>query len=79
MLDKITSTPDAVTPHLLPAQELLNIIADHSPCSFDFLHRRFMAIPPSTLRYDLLSLQKNGHIKKLGNTRGALYSTSPTE
>lgn len=81
VLDKITSTPDAVTtPHLLPRrQEILNIITDHSPCSFDFLHRRFMAIPPSTLRFDLLSLQKAKLIQKLGNTRGALYSASPTE
>lgn len=80
VLYKITRTPEAdVRLHLLPRrQELLDIITDHSPCSFDFLRRRFMAIPPSTLRYDLLSLQKSGHIKKLGNTRGALYS-SPTE
>lgn len=66
--------------NLLPRrQELLNIIADHTPCSFDFIHRRFMAIPPSTLRFDLLQLQKQNLIRKLGNTRGALYSVSPTE
>ncbi|MFH2019354.1 MAG: hypothetical protein ABII80_01970 [bacterium] len=64
-------------PNLLPRrQELLAIIKDHSPCSFDFLHRRFFSIPPSTLRYDLLSLQKYGYIKKLGVTRGALYSSA---
>lgn len=69
--------PNLATPksHLLPRrQELLNIIHDHSPCSFDFLHRRFIAIPNSTLRYDLLQLQKAGLIQKLGTTRGALYS-----
>lgn len=62
---------------LLPRrQELLNIIRDHQIVSFDFLYRRFTGIPPSTLRYDLLSLQKGGYIQKLGVTRGALYSTS---
>lgn len=65
---------------LLPRrQELLNIIQDHKVVSFDFLHRRFTGVPSSTLRYDLLSLQKSGYIKKLGVTRGALYSPSPTE
>lgn len=65
---------------LLPRrQELLNIIHDHNIVSFDFLHRRFAGIPSSTLRYDLLQLKKSGHIKKLGNTRGALYSVSPVE
>ncbi len=65
---------------LLPRrQELLNIIRDHQTVSFDFLHRRFVAIPPSTLRYDLLNLQKRGYIKKLGVTNGALYSALPTE
>lgn len=62
---------------LLPRrQEILLIIQDHSPCSFDFIRRRFMAIPSSTLRYDLLQLQKQHLIEKLGNTRGALYSST---
>lgn len=62
---------------LLPRRrELLNIIRDHSPCSFDFLHRRFVGIPGSTLRYDLLQLQKARLIQKLGTTRGALYSST---
>lgn len=65
---------------LLPRrQELLNIIKDHRVVSFDFLHRRFAGIPPSTLRFDLLSLKRARYIQKLGNTRGALYSPSPTE
>lgn len=69
-----------VSSGLLPRrQELLSIIRDHNIVSFDFLHRRFVGIPPSTLRYDLLSLQKAKLIQKLGNTRGALYSSSPVE
>lgn len=62
---------------LLPRrQEILSTIQDHSPCSLDFIQRRFMGIPASTLRYDLLQLQKSGLIKKLGETRGALYSST---
>ncbi len=65
---------------LLPRrQEILNTIKDHSPCNFDFIQRRFMAVPASTIRYDLLKLQKDGYIKKLGVTNGALYSSLPTE
>lgn len=70
-----------VTPSLtsLPAlsprrAELLATITDHSPCSFDFLHRRFFSVKPSTLHYDLQQLVKAGHIRKLGATRGALYN-----
>ncbi len=38
-----------------------------------------MGTPGSTLRYDLLKLQQARLIQKLGVTRGALYSASPTE
>ncbi len=80
VLEKISHPMEVAPSRLLPRrQELLNIIADHSPCTFDFLHRRFMMIPPSTLRFDLLSLQKAKLIIKLGVTRGALYSAAPTE
>ena len=65
---------------LLPRRlEILLTIRDHSPCSLDFLQRNFMGTPASTIRYDLLQLQRIGLIQKLGVTRGALYSTSPTE
>jgi len=48
VLEKITRPTEAVTSNLLPRrQEILNIITDHSPCSFDFLHRRFMMVPPA--------------------------------
>lgn len=80
-LKKISTAPEKLSPlDLLPRrQELLSIIEDHKVVSFDFLHRRFTGVPSSTLRYDLLQLKKAGYIKKLGNTRGALYSASPTE
>jgi Fic family protein len=69
-----------VSGSLLPRrQEILNTIQEHSPCNFDFIHRRFMMTPASTIRYDLLKLQKDGYIKKLGVTNGALYSSVPTE
>lgn len=81
VLQKITGQEliGTVTGLLPRRQELLNIIKDHRVVSFDFLHRRFTNIPASTLRYDLLSLQKGEYIKKLGVTRGALYSATPTE
>lgn len=61
--------------HLLPRRaELLDIISDHHAVSFDFLTRRFRAIPTSTLHYDLAQLVKSGYITKLGSTRGTLYT-----
>ena len=63
------------TSKLLPRrQEILNVIRDHSQASFDFIRRRFLSIPASTLRYDLRQLAKHNLIKKLGATRGAVYS-----
>lgn len=65
---------------LLPRRhEILLTIRDHSPCSIDYLKRNFAGTPSSTLRYDLLKLQRVGLIQKLGVTRGVLYSASPTE
>lgn len=62
---------------LLPRRrEVLAIIQDHSPCSFDKIHRRFHSTPSSTIHYDLQQLQKAGLIHKLGSTRGALYTSS---
>lgn len=60
---------------LLPKRrEILNTIREHKQVSLDFIHRRFLLIPPSTLRYDLRQLAKLNLIKKLGATRGAVYS-----
>ncbi len=60
---------------LLPRRrEILEIIKDHKEVSFDFIRRRFMSVPDSTLHYYLQHLIKHGFIKKLGVSRGALYS-----
>ena len=61
---------------LLPRRkEILMLIRDHSPISFDQIKRRFMAINASTLHYDLQQLQKVGLIRKLGTTKSAQYQT----
>lgn len=60
---------------LLPRRrEILEIVRNQKMVSFDFLKRRFQKIPDSTLHYDLGQLQKEGFIKKLGTSRGALYT-----
>jgi len=77
ILTSLTHPIPTDSDHLLPRRaELLATIRDHHPCSANFLYRRFLAIPRSTLRYDLLQLQKKGFIQKLGTTRGALYQTT---
>ena len=64
---------------LLPRrQELLAIIRDHPLCSFDFLSRRFPAVNPKTLHYDLLQLQKAGLVVKHGVSRASVYSSAPS-
>lgn len=57
-------------------QEIFDIISDHPHCSFDFIARRFSAVNPKTLHYDLKKLIDQGLIKKLGATRGVLYTKS---
>ena len=60
---------------LLPRrQEILAIIREHHMVSFDFIRRRFARVPESSLHYDLKMLLKQNLIKKLGATRGVLYS-----
>jgi len=60
---------------LLPRRkEILETIKDHKTVSFDFIRRRFVNVPDSTLHYELQQLIKHGFIKKLGVSRGALYS-----
>lgn len=60
---------------LLPRRrEILEIIRDHQMVSFDFIRRRFVKIPESTLHYDLKKLLEGKFIKKLGNTRGVVYT-----
>lgn len=67
---------EKATDSLLPRrQEIIAIIKDHKMVSFDFLKRRFYKIPDSSLHYDIRVLIKKGFLKKLGDTRGALYET----
>lgn len=59
---------------LLPRRkEILEIIRDHKAISLDQIQRRFLKIPGRTLRYDLQQLEKQGLIRKIGTTRGAMY------
>lgn len=75
VLKLVKGSPDSV-PGLPPRrQEILEIITDHPNCTFDFLTRRFSQVNPKTLHYDLGQLQKSGLIRKLGATRGTLYTT----
>lgn len=55
-------------------QELVYMIRDHKQVSFDFLARNFRGVPVRTLHYDLQQLVKGGFIRKLGSTRGVLYT-----
>lgn len=61
--------------HLLPRRaEIMRILADHKMISFDFLARRFRAVPSRTLHYDLTQLIKAGLVQKMGSTRGVVYT-----
>lgn len=74
-LDELKTPVPKEQVSLLPRRaELLNVIRDHPAATFDFLRRRFLAVPVSTLHYDLLQLMKHGYIEKLGSTRGAVYT-----
>lgn len=59
---------------LLPRRrEIWEIVRDHEIVSFNFIKRRFIKVPNSSLHYDLRELIKKGLIKKLGSTRGVRY------
>ena len=56
---RIEGNPLTREDFLLPRRkEILEIIKDHKTVSFDFISRRFLAIPESTLHYDLRQLEK---------------------
>ena len=60
---------------LLPRRrEIWEIVRDHEMVSFNFIKRRFIKVPNSSLHYDLRELIKKGLIKKLGSTRGVRYT-----
>ncbi|HAU98664.1 MAG: hypothetical protein UX04_C0002G0254 [Microgenomates group bacterium GW2011_GWF2_45_18] len=74
---QLKSLPERKEDSLLPRRrEILLIIRDHKQVTFDFLHRRFLRIPSSTLHFDLEQLQNEGFVTKVGQTRGAFYIES---
>ena len=73
-LKKFKQSKIAPEDTLLPRrQEIFEIIKDHPLCTFDFISRRFPAVNPKTLHYDLLKLQESEHVKKVGKTKGSVY------
>jgi len=64
---------------LLPRRgEIMRLIEDHKFVTFDFLARRFRAVPVRTLHNDLAQLAKAGLVQKMGSTRGASYALCQT-
>lgn len=60
---------------LMPRRaEIMRLIEDHKVVTFDFLARRFRAVPVRTLHNDLSQLTKAGLVQKMGSTRGVSYS-----
>lgn len=69
--EELTKTKEVFLP---PRQEeIYNIIKDHVVVSFDRIRRRFLKVPPRTLRYDLKKLVDRGLIEKGGETKGSYY------
>lgn len=79
ILANILQPPENLPESDLPPRqmEILQIIKDHPYCSFDMIHRRFIGVSPSTLRYDVTQLTKSEFIKKIRKTRGAMYISQP--
>lgn len=73
-LEKLKSDDIEQTKLFPRHQEIVEVIKDHPYCTFDFLHRRFFAIPSSTLHYDLQQLQKQKLVQRVRATRGATYT-----
>ena len=77
LIEQIKNPLPQMQSNLLPRrQEILDTIRDHTMVSFDMLWRRFQRVPKSTLHNDLKQLMKAGLIKKLGTTRGVVYTQS---
>jgi len=61
-------------------EEILQIIQEHKMVSFDFIRRRFLKVPPRTLRYDLKKICDRTLVQKIGKTKGSYYRlVKPTE
>ena len=74
-LEEAKNPPPEEKTNLLPRRaEIVDIIRDHNMVSFDFIARRFVVVPKSTLHFDVQQLLKQGYIKKLGTTRGVVYT-----
>lgn len=74
-LDKFKHKEELPEEVLLPRRrEILNIIREHPYCTFDFIKRRFVAVNPKTLHYNLKKLLDTGFIKKIGVSRGSVYN-----
>jgi len=60
---------------LLPPrqEEILKILKEHQTVTFDFIKRRFLAVPERTLRYDLKKLLEKDFIVKIGKTNKSYY------
>lgn len=70
----VTKQKPLIEDFLLPRRaEIYRLVTEHKMMNFDSLKRRFAAVNPRTLRYDLLQLQNQKLIKKLGSTRGVYY------
>lgn len=54
-------------------EEILQIIQEHKMVSFDFIRRRFLKVPPRTLRYDLKKICDKHLVQKIGQTKGSYY------
>jgi len=68
-------TEEKIEDTLLPRRaEILAIIREHQMVSFDQIMRRFFSVNPRTLHYDLQDLIKKNLIRRLGATRGAVYT-----
>ena len=65
--------PDNLNTLLPRRREIYEIIKDHSNCTFDFINRRFLKINPKSIHYDLLKLQKENLIIKVGVSKGVTY------
>jgi len=54
-------------------EEILQIIKEHKIVSFDFIRRRFLKVPPRTLRYDIKKICDKKLVQKIGQTKGSYY------
>lgn len=62
---------------LLPRRaEIVKIVKDQQMASIDMIARRFPAVNPRTIRFDIKRLVDGGFLTKLGTTKGAYYAPS---